>query len=156
MTAPGRVLYTQDILALAVSLADWPLRDDLAHAAELRSQSCGSVVRVGVSLDDAGNVSSFGIDAQACALGQASAAVLAAAVTGKSSLALTEARDGVTCYFAGQSTDLAALAEHWPGIEHLASALPYPARHGSILLPWRAVVAAIESNDDFSRAGGIS
>lgn len=152
MNAPGRVLYTQDILALAVSLADWPMREGFAHEAELRSQSCGSVVRVGIDLDDTGAVSGFGIDARACALGQASAAVLAAHILGRSAVALVEARDGVTRYFAGQDREFGTLADKWPGIEHLASALPYPARHGSILLAWRAAVAAIES----SRAGGQS
>lgn len=145
-SSAGRVLYTQDILALAVSLIDWPMRHDLADQAELRSQSCGSVVRLGLDLDAAGLVSGFGVEARACALGQASAAVLAANILGKSPDALVAARDGLTAFFAGQVNDLGSLAPHWPGTEHLVSALPYPARHGSILLPWRAAVAAIQSS----------
>lgn len=140
MTAPGKVLYTQDILALAVSLAEWPLGDGLPLQAELRSQSCGSVVRVGLALDAAGQVAGFGVRAQACALGQASAALLAAHVTGQDAAALRAARDTLAAFLAGES----ARPGSWPGIEHLASALPYPARHGSILLPWRAAVAALD------------
>lgn len=136
----AKVLYTPAILGLAVSLADWPLTDDLPHQAELRSQSCGSVVRVGISLDDTGQVASFGVKAQACALGQASAAILAAQVTGQGRDALGAARDALAAFLAGERAD----PGDWPGIEHLASALPYPARHGSILLPWRAAVAALE------------
>lgn len=138
MSVLGKPLYTQDILALAVSLIDWPLTEDLTRQAELRSQSCGSAVRVGLDLDATGNVARFGVDARACALGQASAAVLAAHVVGVDPKALVAARDALVAFFAGQRADPGV----WPGIDHLASALPYPARHGSILLPWRAVVAA--------------
>ncbi|MFN3819848.1 iron-sulfur cluster assembly scaffold protein [Blastomonas sp.] len=140
MTTPGKALYTPDILSLAVSLIDWPLAEDLPRQAELRSQSCGSVVRVGLDLGPDGQVARFGIDARACALGQASAAVLAGHVAGQDRAALIAARDALVGYLAGERADPGA----WPGIEHLASALPYPARHGSILLPWRAVVAALD------------
>ncbi len=136
----AKVLYTPDILALAVSLADWPLAEDLPHQAELRSQSCGSVVRIGMMLDDAGKVDRFGVRAQACALGQASAAILAANATGQGRDALTAARDALAAFLAGERAD----PGDWPGIERIASALPYPARHGSILLPWRATVAALD------------
>lgn len=141
MSGAGRVLYTPEILSLAVSLIEWPMQDDLSCQAELRSQSCGSVVRVGVDLDAAGNVARFGVDARACALGQASAAVLADHVTGQDRAALIATRDALTAFFAGECTD----PGDWPGTQHLASALPYPARHGSILLPWRAVVAALDA-----------
>jgi NifU-like protein involved in Fe-S cluster formation len=140
MTAPVKVLYTPDILALAVSLADWPISADMPHQAELRSQSCGSVVRVGLALDTRGHIALFGVEAQACALGQASAAVLAASVIGQEREALVGARDALAAFFSGHRGD----PGEWPGVEHLASALPYPARHGSILLPWRAVVAALD------------
>ena len=31
----------------------------------------------------------------------------------------------------------------WPDLEMLAPALPYPGRHGAILLPWRAAADAL-------------
>lgn len=136
----AKVLYTPDILALAVSLADWPMADDLPHQAEMRSQSCGSVVRVGLALDADGKVARLGVRAQACALGQASAALLAEHANGQVRGALVDARDALAAFLAGERTD----PGDWPGIDHLASALPYPARHGSILLPWRAIVAALD------------
>ena len=136
----AEVLYTPAILALAVSLADHPLTDDLPHRAELRSQSCGSVVKVGLALDGAGRVDRFGVQATACALGQASTAILAAHIAGQGSDALVTARDDLAAFLAGKRPDPGT----WPRIEHLASALPYPARHGSIMLPWRAAVAALD------------
>jgi NifU-like protein involved in Fe-S cluster formation len=140
MSASGKPLYTPDILSLAVALVDWPMHDDLPHQAEMRSQSCGSVVRVGLDLTADGQVARFGVDARACALGQASAAVLATWIAGRDQAALVAARDQLAAYLAGDRAD----PGDWPGIEHLARALPYPARHGSILLPWRAAVAALE------------
>lgn len=136
----AELLYTPAILALAVSLADHPLTDDLPHRSELRSQSCGSLVKVGLALDGAGKVERFGVQATACALGQASTAILAAHVTGQGAKALVTARDDLATFLAGVRSDPGT----WPGIEHLTSALPYPARHGSIMLPWRATVAALE------------
>ncbi|WP_373489356.1 iron-sulfur cluster assembly scaffold protein [Blastomonas sp.] len=141
MTAPAQPLYTREILALAVSLADWPLGEALAHQAELRSQSCGSVVRVGIDLDERGRVTSFGVNARACALGQASTAILAGNVVGADAQAIATARDQLERFLDGARDD----PGEWPGIEHLASARPYPARHGSILLPWRAALAALSS-----------
>lgn len=138
--AMAEILYTPAILALAVSLADHPLADDLPHRAELRSQSCGSVVRVGLALDGDLRVDRFGVQATACALGQASTAILAGHVAGQGREALAGARDDLAAFLAGERPD----PGQWPGIEHLASALPYPARHGSIMLPWRAAVAALD------------
>lgn len=140
MNAPGKPLYTPDILTLAVSLADWPMAGDLPYQAEMRSQSCGSVVRVGLGMTKAGDVARFGVDARACALGQASAAVLATQIVGRDQAALVAARDALVAFLAGSRAD----PGDWPGVEHLTRALPYPARHGSILLPWRAAVAALE------------
>jgi len=137
----AKALYTPEILALAVSLGDWPLSEDLARQAELRSQSCGSAVRVGLEQDPVGQIARFGIDARACALGQASAAVLATHVIGRDRDELVVVQDALTAFFGGASMAM----PDWPGIEHLETALPYPARHGSILLPWRAVVAALDS-----------
>ena len=136
----AEVLYTPAILALAVSLAEHPLTDDLPYRAELRSQSCGSVVKLGLALDGAGRVDRFGVQATACALGQASTAILAAHIAGQGSDALVTARDDLAAFLAGKRPDPGT----WPRIEHLASALPYPARHGSIMLPWRATVAALD------------
>lgn len=140
INTPPKPLYTPDILALAVSLIDWPLQPGMDRPVELRSQSCGSVVRVGLELDRAGKVARFGVDARACALGQASAAILAAHVSGRDKADIIAARDALTAFLAGQRGD----PGDWPGIDHLASALPYPARHGSIMLPWRATAIAFD------------
>ena len=76
-------LYSQRILALA---ADIPLTERLAApqvSARRRSPLCGSTVTVDLNLED-GRVVAFGQDVKACALGQASASVLARNVLGRS------------------------------------------------------------------------
>lgn len=145
MSAAATLLYTPDILALAVSLIEWPLRAELPYRAELRSPSCGSVVRIGLDVTAAGQVTRIGLDARACALGQASAAVLAAHICGQDRAALLAARNAITGFFAGEPNEVGDWLDDWPGAEHLTRALPYPGRHGSILLPWRAAVAALDA-----------
>jgi hypothetical protein len=43
------------------------------------------------------------------------------------------------------TTIAAAAAPLRPGIDRLASACPYTARHAAILLPWKAALAALSN-----------
>jgi NifU-like protein involved in Fe-S cluster formation len=76
---------------------------------------------------------------EACALGQASAALLARYAPGLGLAELRAARDGIASWFAG-----AEVQPDWPGFDLLAPAQGYPARHGAILLPFDAAIAALE------------
>src|SRR3546814_18443730 len=73
MSAP---VYNRDIWALAVATADFPLLVR-ARRASLRAPLCGSRIVVDVDADRAGTVRAVGLHVEACALGQASAALLA-------------------------------------------------------------------------------
>jgi NifU-like protein involved in Fe-S cluster formation len=137
MNAP---LYTTEILRLAASLAE-PRR--LAREdgrAELRSPTCGSRVTAAVQLSPDGRVESLSQLVPACAFGQASAALLERGAAGRdrdeASLALVQLGD----WLGG-----AERAPDWPGIAALAPARSRTSRHGAILLPFRALLAAIES-----------
>jgi NifU-like protein involved in Fe-S cluster formation len=77
---------------------------------------------------------------QACALGQASAALLGTHVIGRSRAELAQATQALATYLQ----DTAAPLPDWPGIETLAAARDYPARHASILLPFEAALEAIQ------------
>ncbi|HEX8578266.1 MAG TPA: iron-sulfur cluster assembly scaffold protein [Allosphingosinicella sp.] len=131
-------LYTREILRLAASI---PHQGRLAapHAtAEKRSPVCGSRVVVDVALDGKGRVAALGQDVKACALGQASAALLGAHAIGATAADLAAARDALAAYLAGE-------CEHWdlwPGISLFAEARPFAARHPSILLPFEAAAEA--------------
>ena len=71
--------------------------------------------------------------AQACAIGQAAAAIFAEAAAGRSGNDIAEAESAIRAWLAGE----AALPD-WPGLETLTAAQAYPARHGAILLAWQA------------------
>ncbi len=139
-TRPAARLYTPALLGLATGLADYPLTDDLPLRAEARSRSCGSVVTLGMALSDDGRVARIGMKVSACAIGQASAAVLAHAITGAHPGAVRDTDDALAAWLTGD-----AALPAWPGIEALAPARDHPGRHGALLLPWTAARAALSS-----------
>lgn len=135
----AEALYTIDILRLAASTANWPRLGQPDGSAERRSPTCGSRISIDITLGDDGTVAGIGLAVSACALGQASAAILAAATVGRDAEAILAARTGLADYLAGATDQLPA----WPGIEPLAPARGYPARHPSILLAFDATLDAI-------------
>ncbi|MGV2496328.1 iron-sulfur cluster assembly scaffold protein [Pelagerythrobacter aerophilus] len=137
MTAAPGPLYTPELLALAVSLADMPLSDDLHWRGEAISRTCGSTLTVGLRCDDAGRIEGVGMQVSACAVGQASAAIFADGAYGAAADDIAAAEDAIASWLAGGDTPA------WPGIEKIAAARAHPGRHGAILLPWRAARAAL-------------
>ena len=89
MTAP---LYNEHILRLTTEVPDRRLAAPMATS-EKRSPVCGSRVTVDINLAADGRVSEIGMLARACALGQASAALLAAHVVARSPDELASARE---------------------------------------------------------------
>ena len=136
MSAP---LYNRDILALAVATAEYLPIADARHRVSKRAPLCGSAIILDLDTDDAGRVTRVGMHVEACALGQASAALLARYAPGLGLAELRAARDGIASWFAG-----ADVQPDWPGFDLLAPAQGYPARHGAILLPFDAAIAALE------------
>ena len=134
-------LYTPEVLALAVDLARWPAREDLPLHGEARSATCGSTLMMNMELDEGENVRSLGMRVRACAIGQASAAIFANAANGRGPASLKAMLAEMERWLAedGPMPD-------WPGIATIAPAKDYPARHGAILLPWRAALAALSTS----------
>ena len=130
-------LYTPEVLGLAVSLADYRLDDGLALRGHARSTSCGSTLEVGLALDAEGRIARIGLAAQACAVGQAAAAIMAAQAIGKSAQDFAQALAELTRWLSDEGAEPV-----WPGLGSISPARAYPARHGAILLGWRAVSAA--------------
>ena len=131
-------LYSPELLGLATLLARYGMSDDLPLRAEVRSRSCGSVIAAGFALDDAGLIERIGMRVSACAIGQASAALLAQSAKGRAPDAVIAAGDALGAWLEGAG-DL----PDWPGIDALAPALPHPGRHGALLLPWKAAAQAL-------------
>lgn len=139
MNAP---LYNRDILSLAVATADYLSNPDAQFRVSKRAPLCGSAIILDIDTDGNGHVTRVGMHVEACALGQASAALLARHVTGRSLAEIRAARDGIAGWFAGEEAE-----PDWPGFDLLAAARDYPARHGAILLPFDAAIAALEAQD---------
>lgn len=131
-------LYTTDLLRLATSLADWPRLNEPDATSEKRSVVCGSRVAVDLTLDDERRVVAFGQDVRACALGQASAALLAKNIIGRSASEIDEARQKLSDFLTGARDNIG----DWPGLNALETARAYPARHASIRLPFEAAAEA--------------
>lgn len=138
-TAGDGPLYTPELLALAVSLADVPLGEDLPLRGEAVSRTCGSTLAIGVRCDEAGRIERVGMQVSACAVGQAAAAIFAAGARGASADEIAAAESAISDWLGGGDTPA------WPAIEKIAGARPHPARHGAILLPWRAARAALSN-----------
>lgn len=132
-------LYNREILRLA---ADIPHLGELADAqarARRVSPICGSRVDVALSLDAAGRVSDFAQQVRACALGQASAAILGAGVIGRTPEQLAGARDELAAYLADSD---AAPPRLFPDARVFAPARAHRARHASIRLAFEAAAQA--------------
>lgn len=137
MSAAER-LYTPELLALAVGLARYPLTDDFPLSGEARSRSCGSTLRIGLTTDESGRIERLGLRVAACAVGQASAAVFSAAAPGRTADELAAALAALEAWLGEGGT-----MPEWPGLEAIAPAQTYPARHGAMLLPWKAALDAL-------------
>ncbi|MFM5924564.1 MAG: iron-sulfur cluster assembly scaffold protein [Novosphingobium sp.] len=132
-------LYTPAVLGLATSLANYPLGEDLPLRAAARAPLCGSTIELGLALDEAGRISAIGLKSHACAIGQAAAALFAGAAPGKDRADLAATLAGLEAWL----NDGAAPLPDWPGLDAIVAARSYPARHGAILLPWKAALAAL-------------
>ena len=128
-------VYTLGILRLAASL---PLDTSLADPhgrAEKRSATCGSVIATEVRLDD-GRLADVAQKVQACAFGQASSALLGRFAPHRSPIEIVAARVAIRSWLAGSGEPPA-------GFEVLEPARSKTGRHGAILLPFDALIAAL-------------
>ena len=145
-------LYSGKILAL---VANMPRAGRLAApqgSSEKVAKLCGSRIVVDVAVED-GRVADFAQEVQACALGQAAAAVLGANVIGADLAEIEAAREALRAMLKsggpapqGRFSDLAVLAP----------VKDYPARHASTLLAFEAAAEAVrraEAGERTSRAG---
>jgi len=90
-----------------------------------------------VTLDEAGRVAILEQAVEACAFGQAAAGLVGTSATGKTAEDAAAALAGVERWLDQN------VPEPWPGLNVLDPARSRRGRHGAILLPFRALVAAI-------------
>ena len=141
--ASSAVLYTPEILALATGLSRFSWNETLQWHGEARSQTCGSTLRLGLACDADGRIAQVGVRAHACAIGQAAATLFAQGAQGADRARIATSEAAMVRWLAGTGS-----MPDWPDIAALDAARAYPARHGAILLAWRAALAALPSGEN--------
>lgn len=135
-------LYNTDILTLSASLQNTTL-DQQDGTARKVSKLCGSWLEIDVRMDR-DVVEDVALRVQACALGQASAAILQAKIKGSTLAELRDARDRLKAMLKENGTPPEG---RFGQLALLESVRDYPARHQSTMLAFEAAVAAVESAD---------
>ena len=134
-------LYSDRILALAANMPRAGRLTAPDASSEKTSRLCGSTVIVDLSVED-GRVVDFAQDVRACALGQASAAVLGAYVIGATPAEIALARDALSAML---KQDGAPPAGRFADLAVLQPVKDYPARHASTLLAFEAALEAVHA-----------
>jgi NifU-like protein involved in Fe-S cluster formation len=139
--AGAAVLYTPEVLGLATALSNYPWDEALPLHGDARSKSCGSTIALGLSTDADGKIDRIAIKSSACAIGQAAAAIFAAAATGRNAADIAFAERSISAWLNENGP-----LPDWPEIDAIAAARDYPGRHGAILLAWRAASDLLPSD----------
>lgn len=133
-------LYSGRILELAASIPHLGKLAAPQATVRKRSPLCGSVVTVDLVMRD-GRVAEFAQDVKACALGQAAASIVGAAIIGRDTAELRAARDGLRAMLVEGGSAPPAPFE---GFAVLEPARDFRNRHASILLAIEAATEAAE------------
>ncbi|WP_299359974.1 iron-sulfur cluster assembly scaffold protein [uncultured Paracoccus sp.] len=133
-------LYSRRILALASDIPHLGRLPAPQGSASRRSPQCGSTVAADVVMDG-DRIGDFAQEVRACALGQASAALLGQSVMGRTTDELAVGRAALAAMLADGTPPPDGL---FAGLEVLSPARDFPNRHASILLAWDAVLGAID------------
>jgi NifU-like protein involved in Fe-S cluster formation len=134
-------LYSARILQLAADIPHHGRLTAPQGTARRRSPLCGSTVTADVVMRD-GRIADFAQEVKACALGQASAAVLGAVAIGRTLPELQAARDALRAMLKDGGPVPPA---PFNGYEVLIPARDYKNRHASILLALEAICEAVEA-----------
>lgn len=112
-----------------------------------RSPLCGSEVTFTVALAADGSVADIGWSVQACSLAAAASAIVVQNAIGCPLDELRAVRDAVKAMLRHNADSLPAVIHpegRWQDLEVLKPAQMVRARHGSALLPFDAIVLAVE------------
>lgn len=145
-------LYSARLLKLAANMPRLGRLPAPDASSEKISKLCGSRVVVDVSVEG-DRVVDFAQDVKACALGQASAAVLGANVVGASLSEIEMARDQ---FRAMLKAGAEAPEGRFSDLSMLAPVKDYPARHTSTLLAFEAAAEAVRRAVERTSSAGAA
>jgi len=141
-------IYNRKILEFAADIPRLQRLDAPDATATAISRLCGSKVTVDVKMAD-GQVSDFGHEVKACALGQASSSIMARHVVGSTPEELRQVRAQMYEMLKEAGS---APSGKWKDLEALAPVRDFKARHASTLLTFDAVVDAVEQIEAKAKA----
>lgn len=134
-------LYSEKILEIA---ANQPIPGRLSQpdaTAGKVSRVCGSRIAVDITVAD-GIVTGYGHEISACALGQTSAAVVAAHIIGTPVAELRRLRAEMQAMLTADGAP--PTGERWSDLAYLQPVRAYRARHASTMLVFDALIDAID------------
>ncbi len=134
-------LYSGGILEAAAAIPParrLPSPDASAHKV---SRVCGSEVTVDIVVSD-GVVADFAMEARACALGQASASIVARNIIGEGAPELLKLRDEMRAMLKKKRPPPSG--ERWKELAMLEPIRDYPQRHASTMLVFEAVADCLD------------
>ncbi|WP_119268614.1 iron-sulfur cluster assembly scaffold protein [Taklimakanibacter deserti] len=141
-------IYNRKILEFAADIPRLQRLDAPDATATAISRLCGSKVTVDVKMAG-GQVSDFGHEVKACALGQASSSIMARHVVGSTPEELRQVR--AQMYEMLKEAGPAPSGK-WQDLEALAPVRDFKARHASTLLTFDAVVDAVNQIEAQAKA----
>lgn len=133
-------IYNRRILELAADIPRLGRLDQPDATATAHSKLCGSTITVDLTLQD-GRVADYAQEVRACALGQASASIMARNIVGSTPQELQEAREALRRMLKENGPPPGG---KWADLAVLEPVRDYKARHASTLLAFDAVVDALE------------
>jgi NifU-like protein involved in Fe-S cluster formation len=134
-------IYNRRILELAASIPRLGRLSSADATATAHSKLCGSTVTIDLKMDG-DTVTDFAHEVKACALGQASSAIMASNVIGSKAAELRQLRDSVRRMLKENGPP--PTAGKWADIAVLEPVRDYKARHASTMLTFDAVISAID------------
>jgi len=134
-------IYSGKILEAAAAIPPARRLDNPDASALKASRVCGSEVEIDLNVRD-GIVIDFGVEARACALGQASASIVVRNIIGASIEELYQLRDQMRAMLKEDGPP--PEGARWVDLGALAAIRDYPQRHASTLLVFEAVAACLD------------
>ena len=139
-------VYNSKVIELATQIENidkiLEINDNLFGEAKKTSRVCGSTIGLKISYNNKYNVvMDFSIDPKACALGQASAAILSRNLVGATPQEIFKARDDLRAMLkeGGKPPE----GRFWE-LRYLEAVADYPPRHASVMLAWEAACAIFD------------
>ena len=133
-------IYNRHILELAASIPRLGRLASPDASATARSRLCGSTVTVDLAMEG-DVVTAFAHEVKACALGQASSAIMGRLVVGSTARELREVREAASRLLKANGEPPQG---KWEDLKVLEPLRDYKARHASVLLTFDAVVDALD------------